>query len=501
MIKVTKAMKAMKAMSQSERASQFKVLHQAGRPLVLPNAWDAMSARVFEAAGFPAIGTTSAGMAFQAGFPDGERLPAPELLSGLARIVRAVAVPVTADLEAGYADEPSGVADLVRQALAAGIVGINLEDWRDGQLVPLERQVARLAACRAAADGAGVPLFLNARTDVYWHEVGPSATRLDHAVRRGAAYLAAGADGVFVPGTEDEFTVRALALGLAGPLNVLAGPQSDASRLAALGVARISTGSGPVRAVMGLLAHLALEWKTRGTFGGMGEGAIPYGEANRLFDTGGYPPRPPACTLGAGRTHSESGCSPEGGVAFVRRICSRASGRHGANRPIPTDLLARRTVTARLVATRVGSCPNGARCGSRAGIRASTSPGSLLHRVPGHKAVCGLPRRHAAAEWYRLSQLPCFNRPRAGVHAAHDPVRDPLIGRGAPTLGDDGGQRIPGRRQALRRLAEHRGDCLARPAPQLFPAGQGPGIFEPVQGPGAADRAPGMPPAPGGASV
>lgn len=271
-------------MTAGDQARAFARLHQGTAPLVLPNAWDAMSARVFEAAGFAAVGTTSAGMAFQLGHADGEHMPVDELLASLSRIVRTVRVPVSADLEAGYGSSAARVAELVRRVVDVGVAGINLEDSRSGGLLTLGDQVERLAACRTAAERAGVPLYLNARTDVYWHRVGSPDTRLAEALRRGAAYLGAGADGVFVPGVTDEATMRALAAGFSGPLNVLATPRTpDVAQLAVLGVARVSTGSGPVRSVMGLLRRLAGEWQAAGTFSGLGGDALPYDDANDLF--------------------------------------------------------------------------------------------------------------------------------------------------------------------------------------------------------------------------
>lgn len=271
-------------MTAADQARAFARLHQGPDPLVLPNAWDAMSARVFEAVGFAAVGTTSAGMAFQLGCPDGEHMPVDELVASLSRIVRTVRVPVSADLEAGYGASPARVAELVRRMADVGVVGINLEDSRAGRLLSIRAQEERLAACRTAAQRAGVPIYLNARTDVYWHRVGSPDTRLAEALRRGAAYLGAGADGVFVPGVTDDATMRALAAEFSGPLNVLATPQMPGvAHLAALGVARVSTGSGPVRSVMGLLRRLAGEWQAAGTFSGLGGDALPYDEANDLF--------------------------------------------------------------------------------------------------------------------------------------------------------------------------------------------------------------------------
>lgn len=204
------------AIDPSSKAGRFRSLHkQSGDSLfMLPNAWDAGSARVFEEAGFPAVATTSAGVAWSLGDPDGQIAPLSEVLDVVGKIVRCVSVPVSADLEAGYADSPDGVAETIRRLLGTGAVGVNLEDapGPDGEaLVPIAQQARRLEAARTAADREGVSLFLNARTDVYWRALGPVDTRLAAATERIRLYREAGADGVFVPGTVDPDTLQALA--------------------------------------------------------------------------------------------------------------------------------------------------------------------------------------------------------------------------------------------------------------------------------------------------
>ncbi len=227
--------------AQQQKARLFRELHT-GAVLRLPNAWDVASARLIEAAGATAIATTSAGVAWSLGAPDGDRLDRDLALDLIARIAAAVGVPVTADIESGYADSPDGVAETIRGVLAAGAVGVNLED---GPLLadPIDRQVERIAAARQAADAVGVPLFLNARVDLYLLGFGDPATRLPETLRRAAAYLAAGADGIFVPGVTDASTIAALVNGVAAPLNLMVGPGAPTiDRLADLGVARVSLG-------------------------------------------------------------------------------------------------------------------------------------------------------------------------------------------------------------------------------------------------------------------
>ncbi len=267
------------------KAERLRGLHHGDQPLVLPNAWDAASARLFEAAGYPAIATTSAGVAYACGYADGERITRKAMLAAVERIVRAVAVPVTADLEAGYGAGPGAAARTAELLVATGAVGLNLEDARGRSrrsLVPEPAQAERVRAVRDAAARTGVPVVINARTDAF-HFLGPEAA-LEEAVRRGNAYLEAGADCVFVPFVRDAATIAALVKGIAGPLNILGGPGAPAvAELAALGVRRISVGSSVMRATLGLARRVAAELREQGTFDLIGEWAIPFEEMQRLF--------------------------------------------------------------------------------------------------------------------------------------------------------------------------------------------------------------------------
>jgi len=260
--------------SPTDRARRLLRLHHGRRILVLPNAWDAASARIYEETGFPAVGTTSAGIALSLGAPDGERVPPEDMIAAIGRIARAVRIPVTADIEAGYGD----VGRTVRGVVRAGAVGINLEDSRGGRLVPVALQVARLRQARRAA--GRVPIVINARTDVYRD---PRGSFLE-AVERCRAYREAGADCVFVPWVKDSPTLRALVLTVGGPLNILAGPGVPGVReLERLGVARLSVGSWAMRATMGLVRRIARELHVRGAYQSLLDGALPYAEANGLF--------------------------------------------------------------------------------------------------------------------------------------------------------------------------------------------------------------------------
>lgn len=273
-------------MSQSENAARFRALHDQ-RPLVLPNAWDAASARIIELAGAPAIATTSAGIAWALGYGDGQQLGREEMLRVIASIVRAVEVPVNADIESGYGSgSTADVAETVRALVALGVAGINLEDTpgRGGSVLmdPAE-QATRIRAAREAALAEGADLVINARIDVYLFQAGASETRFDATVQRARAYLAAGADCVFVPGVIDAETIGGLVRAVGGPLNVMAMPGAPGvAELAALGVARVSVGPAIAAAALGATRRAALELLGAGTYREL-EGGVPFGEANGMF--------------------------------------------------------------------------------------------------------------------------------------------------------------------------------------------------------------------------
>lgn len=272
--------------TQAELGRLLLELHRGPKILVLPNAWDVASARIFEEAGFPAIGTTSAGAAFSLGYPDGQKIPREEMLAVVRRIAAAVDVPVTADVEAGFGSTPEEVADTAREAIAAGAVGMNLEDGAEDKpefLVNVNRQKEIIRAVLEAAAGAHVPFVLNARTDIFLYGIGPAESRLPRAIERLNAYREAGAQSLFAPGVKDAETIAQLARGVAGPLNILATAGTPpVAELQKLGVARVSVGSGPMRATLGFLGRLARELRDEGVFKLMTEGALPYADANRL---------------------------------------------------------------------------------------------------------------------------------------------------------------------------------------------------------------------------
>ncbi|SEJ12473.1 isocitrate lyase/PEP mutase family protein [Demequina mangrovi] len=260
-------------------ADLFRALHRADAPLALPNAWDAASAALMEEAGAPAIATTSAGIAWSLGLPDGDTLSREEAVAALGRIVAAVAVPVTADIEGGYGETPAEVADTATAVIDTGAVGINIED---GQRSP-EDLAARIGAARRAADRAGVALFINARTDVYLRGLAPEADCTAETIARARVYLDAGADGVFVPGPTEPEAIRALAAGIDAPLNVMAGPGAPSvAELGALGAARVSLGVGIAEAAYAVARRAAGELLATGTYGSL-TGGVDYAAMNTLL--------------------------------------------------------------------------------------------------------------------------------------------------------------------------------------------------------------------------
>jgi len=273
--------------AQAELAREFLKLHGGSKILVLPNAWDVASARIFEEAGFPAIGTSSAGVAFSLGYPDGQKIRREEMLAVVRRIAEAVDVPITADVEAGFGSTPEAVADKAREVIAAGAMGMNLEDGDEGRpdfLVDLARQKEIIRAVLEVGKGAGISFVLNARTDIFLYGIGPAETRLARAIERLNAYREAGAQSLFAPGVKDKETIAQLARGLTGPLNILATVGTPpVAELQRLGVARVSVGSGPMRATLGFLGRMARQLHDEGAFTLMTEGTIPYADVNRLF--------------------------------------------------------------------------------------------------------------------------------------------------------------------------------------------------------------------------
>jgi len=273
--------------NQQEKAQLFRALHSGTRILVLPNAWDAGSARIYEDAGFPAVATTSAGVANALGYPDGQQAPREEVLFVVRRIAQTVGVPVTADVEAGYGvNSVAEVITTARGVLDAGAVGLNLEDiaYGDAALVDIGLQREKIQALRSLDAETGVPLVINARTDAFHLEHLSVEERFRLAVERANAYRQAGADCLFVPFVKEAATIANLVKAIDGPLNILPIPGTPpVAELERLGVRRVSVGSGPYRATLALVRHIAFELRDAGTYHNFQDQAIPYAEVNALF--------------------------------------------------------------------------------------------------------------------------------------------------------------------------------------------------------------------------
>jgi len=272
---------------QAEKAEKFRKLHHGPRLLLLPNAWDVASARILEECGHPAIATTGAGIAYSLGHPDGQRISRGEMLEVVGRIARAVRVPVTADLEAGYGTTIKDMAATVKAAIDAGAIGMNLEDVTgddESSQVAIPLQVEKIRAVRETAKSLGVPFVLNARTDSYLMPIGPEPTRFERTVERLRAYRDAGADCLFAPGLYDRDTIAKLVKSLEAPLNILANPACPPlAELEKIGVARVSAGSGIMRAAMGAVQRIGKEMLETRSCETMFAGAMPYIELQRMM--------------------------------------------------------------------------------------------------------------------------------------------------------------------------------------------------------------------------
>lgn len=268
---------------QADLAKSFLARHRAPPALVLPNAWDGLSARLFVAAGFDALATTSGGVAWALGYPDGKSTPWPEVVAATARIVRCAQVPVTADIEAGYGATPADVAAHVREIIQTEIVGINLEDGLHGPMRTTEDAAARVRAAREAARQAGVPIVINARCDIFHLQYGEEKTRFDATVERCKAYLAAGADCVYPFGLRDAPTIAAFVKAVDAPVNITGrAGMPDAAALEKIGVARITIASAPTLVAMSSIQKLATELRATGGFDTLAA-SLRHPDAQKLF--------------------------------------------------------------------------------------------------------------------------------------------------------------------------------------------------------------------------
>ena len=274
-------------MDNIAKARLFQQMHLGPQILVIANAWDAASARIFEDAGVKAVGTGSAGVAFSHGYPDNEFIPRDVMLLAIKEIVAAVDVPVTADILNGLGTTTEQVVATIRDVIALGAVGVNIEDSSEvggAHLVDAAQQAEKISAVCAAARDCGVPIVVNARTDSFWLKLGDDRERLRVSIERANRYREAGAHCLFVPAAANRDTIATLVREIAGPINILTVPGCPPiAELEQLGVRRVSEGSGPMRATMMLARQIARELLDTGTYTRFHADAIPYPDANKLF--------------------------------------------------------------------------------------------------------------------------------------------------------------------------------------------------------------------------
>jgi len=263
-----------------DRAETFRLLHRNSTPLLLANAWDAGSARLVEELGAKAVATTSAGVAWALGYPDGYKLPVQELVRLTASIARAIRIPLSVDVENGYTDQASEIDRNLGPIFESGAVGINIEDGKEAPSL----LAAKIEQAKLTAEKRGIGVFINARTDVYLHGLVPEDQRVEETIRRTKLYREAGADGIFVPALTEPAAIRAVVASTDLPLNLLARPALPAANeLGKLGVRRLSAGSTISAAAWQVVADLTKEFLATGNSDGVVKNNMPYGELQRLF--------------------------------------------------------------------------------------------------------------------------------------------------------------------------------------------------------------------------
>jgi 2-methylisocitrate lyase-like PEP mutase family enzyme len=258
----------------------FRNLHQGPGLLLLPNAWDAGTARLIESLGAKAIATTSAGLAWSRGYEDGNALPQDHLIAAIRDIAHVIRVPLTVDIEAGYSDDPAAVARLVECILPLGVLGINIED---GESSP-DLLCRKIAAIRDYVEQSGGELFINTRTDVYLRGIAFGEAATEEVIRRARCYRAAGGDGLFVPGLSSTEAMAAISAAIEPlPLNIMAMPNLPSmNALQKSGVRRLSAGSAIAQAAIGRTSHLVSNFLS-GTMGELFDESAQYAAVNRLF--------------------------------------------------------------------------------------------------------------------------------------------------------------------------------------------------------------------------
>ncbi|MBM7644585.1 2-methylisocitrate lyase-like PEP mutase family enzyme [Scopulibacillus daqui] len=277
----------MDTLDRGQKAEKFFQLHQRNSIFVLPNAWDAMSAKMFEGCGFEAIGTTSAGIAASLGFRDGQNMTFEQMIESISHIASSVNVPVSADIESGYGSTINEVLNHVKKVIEAGAVGINIEDGTGDPAHPIfdaSVQKEKIKAIKEFSNSNDMPLFINARIDMYWLNIGDDSQRYKETIKRAQAYQEAGADCIFIPGLDDLEIIRSLRELISCPINLLVSPKLPSiAELSKMGIERVSCGSAPFRSTVTLLKKISEEIIDEGTFHLLTDDVIPYRKINDLI--------------------------------------------------------------------------------------------------------------------------------------------------------------------------------------------------------------------------
>lgn len=275
----------MKKNKQQYLADLFQAMHIENDFFILPNIWNVGSAVIFEKQGYEAVATTSAGVAYALGYPDGEDVSIDDLIGVVSQITKRINIPLSVDFERGYSESLNEIEENAKGLLEAGVVGLNIEDGKsDGSLDDIDTMVAKVKTLSELKVKVGIDFVINARTCTYWLDVGDEATKLKMAIERGNAFRKAGADCIFIPGAMNEDTVKSLVNGIDAPINIILNPvYNDVKGIKQIGVRRLSLGSGPVRATYDYLIKMAADIKAN-NFSKIIDNTFSYGQANAYFD-------------------------------------------------------------------------------------------------------------------------------------------------------------------------------------------------------------------------
>jgi len=273
--------------TQRELANQFQKMHTEKKILVLPNAWDAGGAVIFEKDGFSAIGTSSAGISYSLGYPDGEYISFDDIVDTTKKIKKRISIPLSVDVERGYGKDITATVQNIRIVIEEGAVGINLEDGllNSQGLVDITKQCDLISEISKLKDALGINFVINARTDAYWLNLSTDKNVLfEQTVQRANLYLKAGADCIFVPGILDIEEIKMFVDEINGPINIIITPNTPSiDFLEKLGVARVSSGSAPARASYAQLKNISNELHNLGTYSNIFKTNIAYDKLNSIF--------------------------------------------------------------------------------------------------------------------------------------------------------------------------------------------------------------------------